>query len=622
MIRLIIVYSIVFNTISSIANNNCFTTNNNYAQVKGSPKLMPKKQLSVECWIKANKYLNWGAPLSFIYDNAYDESGYSIALYENKLRFMVKTTKMKSQDWNHNPGIKIEYNQWFHFAGVYDGESIKVYYNGELYEAKYTQGDIDWKFTPEYLSIGAFLDSNERNYFDGQIDEVRIWNRAISKDEIVNNMDETLSGNEEGLIAYYNMEGNDKNLIDNSINKLDGTIVNYSSYNRSISGAMVRPEINQIKTLSPSEFEISWKPYSTQTDIDSYFVDISKDKNFNSLLKNYSSLKTTLNKIVIKDIEGGHKYFARVKSFSKSTGYSAYSKTLVIKDFSTSLSLNILSFDEEESNRFKVIDHNLLTGSYISLPYGINSVEINSVLLCEDPNLNGNAIIEIFGPDKKFTYNILQNAKIFFSNIKPGEYKFEVKWGNNNRYFLKNSFTMEVKRRWWQNIWFISIVAIVMIFLISLFIKNFKIIALKKYYAFKELSDTKIEDISNIINNEQKELYSERLEKIMHDEKPYLKTGLSTKQLAEMIDIPHFLLSKLLNDKYGKSFNDYINQFRVDAVIEEFKNNLDNSDILSSISSNCGFNSDATFYRVFKKFTGVTPKEYRKSLLKERGKRR
>jgi hypothetical protein len=44
------------------------------------------------------------------------------------------------------------------------------------------------------------------NYFEGMIDEVRIWNVARTKSQIQSNMDNTLSGSETGLVAYYKFE--------------------------------------------------------------------------------------------------------------------------------------------------------------------------------------------------------------------------------------------------------------------------------------------------------------------------------------------------------------------------------------------------------------------------------
>jgi AraC-like DNA-binding protein len=71
-------------------------------------------------------------------------------------------------------------------------------------------------------------------------------------------------------------------------------------------------------------------------------------------------------------------------------------------------------------------------------------------------------------------------------------------------------------------------------------------------------------------------------------------------------------LSQLINKKSEKNFRDFINQFR----IEEFKKRARDPDsknyTLLSIAYECGFNSKATFNRVFKNHTGITPSTFYK----------
>ncbi|MFA8436978.1 MAG: helix-turn-helix domain-containing protein, partial [Marinifilaceae bacterium] len=70
----------------------------------------------------------------------------------------------------------------------------------------------------------------------------------------------------------------------------------------------------------------------------------------------------------------------------------------------------------------------------------------------------------------------------------------------------------------------------------------------------------------------------------------------------------------IINQGHGLNFNDYINQFRV----EEFKRLLQDpqfsKETLLAVAFEAGFNSKTTFNTAFKKFTGMTPSEYRRSL--------
>ena len=70
------------------------------------------------------------------------------------------------------------------------------------------------------------------------------------------------------------------------------------------------------------------------------------------------------------------------------------------------------------------------------------------------------------------------------------------------------------------------------------------------------------------------------------------------------------LYSKVINEGYGLNFNDYINQWRIEAVVEQFRQKVHHKYSLIAIAYDCGFNSKTTFNRAFKKVTGQTPGGY------------
>ena len=102
----------------------------------------------------------------------------------------------------------------------------------------------------------------------------------------------------------------------------------------------------------------------------------------------------------------------------------------------------------------------------------------------------------------------------------------------------------------------------------------------------------------------------DRLEKLMEEEKPYLDTELTLYKLAEMLQIPPYQLSQLINQYGGANFFTYINQYRVKAVQNRIQARAHIKQTLLAIALDCGFNSKASFNRVFKKFTGKTPRQY------------
>lgn len=100
---------------------------------------------------------------------------------------------------------------------------------------------------------------------------------------------------------------------------------------------------------------------------------------------------------------------------------------------------------------------------------------------------------------------------------------------------------------------------------------------------------------------------------IMQNDKPYLKSNLSLSDLAQLNGVSAHNLSEVINTKLNKTFYDFINQYRVDEVKKMLNDvKYENYSILS-IGFEAGFNSKTSFNTIFKKFTGTTPSEYKRT---------
>ncbi|MEN0005571.1 MAG: AraC family transcriptional regulator [Bacteroidota bacterium] len=106
----------------------------------------------------------------------------------------------------------------------------------------------------------------------------------------------------------------------------------------------------------------------------------------------------------------------------------------------------------------------------------------------------------------------------------------------------------------------------------------------------------------------------DRLAKLMKQEHPYLNPELNLKELAQGVRATPSQLSKVINSGFGKNFNDFINEYRVEAIKEKLRAGEAELHTLMSIALDCGFNSKATFNRAFKKFTAQSPKAYLEGL--------
>ena len=128
----------------------------------------------------------------------------------------------------------------------------------------------------------------------------------------------------------------------------------------------------------------------------------------------------------------------------------------------------------------------------------------------------------------------------------------------------------------------------------------------------KPVSEEKYKSVK--VSPEECKRLAKKLEVVMHRDKPYMHPDLKIADLATAIDTSAHTLSYLFNQYLKRNYYDYINDYR----IAEFKR-LVNTDeyakyTLSALAEHCGFSSRASFFRYFKKATGITPNEYIRSI--------
>jgi PKD repeat protein len=102
-------------------------------------------------------------------------------------------------------GNALPLNSWSHIAGTYDGATMKFYVNVVLVGSRAQTGSIST--TTGQLSIGG--DPSSGQYWQGRIDEVRIYNRALSQTEVHNDMNVPVSGtaSRPGIPAGFRVVG-------------------------------------------------------------------------------------------------------------------------------------------------------------------------------------------------------------------------------------------------------------------------------------------------------------------------------------------------------------------------------------------------------------------------------
>lgn len=196
---------------------------------------------TVELWVKIADSQNDPAIISNKDWNSGANKGFVMALIdEGKWKYNIgdgDETRRIDCD-----GERITDNLWHHIAGVYDSSNKKVilYQDGvKVCEAQNTNIRNDkiadnvkvWIGQDRTEYYGYDIIPSNCVYFDGTVDEVRVWKKVKTQDEIKAEMFKHLRGNEISLALYYKFDQqNGTSVNDSSVNNNTGTIVNSAEY--------------------------------------------------------------------------------------------------------------------------------------------------------------------------------------------------------------------------------------------------------------------------------------------------------------------------------------------------------------------------------------------------------
>jgi len=102
-----------------------------------------------------------------------------------------------------------------------------------------------------------------------------------------------------------------------------------------------------------------------------------------------------------------------------------------------------------------------------------------------------------------------------------------------------------------------------------------------------------------------------KLQQFMSEGKPYLNSNLTLNDLSEKLEISSHNLSEILNTQLNQNFFDFVNQYRIDEVKKNLADQKMDHLTLLSIAFDAGFNSKSGFNAIFKRYTNLTPSQYR-----------
>lgn len=135
-------------------------------------------------------------------------SGFSFYLYRNKVRFLVGLHEMDAYDFVLAPVP--EQGQWAHYCGTSDGKTLRIYFNGKLAGTKKFHSRLDTLGTP--VEIGCCSNALER-VLRGAMDDIAIWKKALSAEEVERVFKETPADVKTGLAAYWTAKSAPKSMM-------------------------------------------------------------------------------------------------------------------------------------------------------------------------------------------------------------------------------------------------------------------------------------------------------------------------------------------------------------------------------------------------------------------------
>ena len=241
------------------------------------------------------------------------------------------------------------------------------------------------------------------------------------------------------------------------------------------------------------------------------------------------------------------------------------------------------------------------------------------------------------GVDKDWKLLAAQN-EVSYYGLSSGTYTFRVRLPGNEQSEAICQVTVRPMIPWWG--WSLSVLLIV------------GIIAFIRYYVWKRMCRLLVSSASLVSASSAEEEIQQREQSVEHPEviseqqpsvveekyktnrltekeckelhkklvayvekeKPYINPDLKMGDLASALDTSSHSLSYLLNQYLNQSYYDFINEYRV-AQFKKMVADIQYSRYtLAALAELCGFSSRASFFRSFKKSTGVTPNEYIRSI--------
>ena len=179
---------------------------NDEVSIAGNSAYQVTTSLTVEAWVKPlSAPSDYDGFLSYSMDAGGTQAGFGFSFYLTGWKFFLKTTTNQI-NYGAMAGAQLPVGQWTHIAATYNGSQVKLYRNGSLVNQNDAMGDVEWAGAPAEMVLGNFPKDGSGHFFDGNLDEIRIWDIVRTENEIKASKEISLAGDEDGLVGYWKLD--------------------------------------------------------------------------------------------------------------------------------------------------------------------------------------------------------------------------------------------------------------------------------------------------------------------------------------------------------------------------------------------------------------------------------
>lgn len=117
------------------------------------------------------------------------------------------------------------------------------------------------------------------------------------------------------------------------------------------------------------------------------------------------------------------------------------------------------------------------------------------------------------------------------------------------------------------------------------------------------------------LTSQELSAYGEKLIAYLEEEKPYTNNDLKLQDIADSLGLPAYQLSQIINTTLQRNFYDLVNSYRIEEAKRQLIAPTNQHFTILAIAYDVGFNSKSAFNTAFKKYTKMTPSQYKHSQL-------